>query len=579
MLSPFRTVVLTVLALLLLAPINQPRGEAGARLAEWSILVYLDADNNLEGAGIHDLNEMETVGSTPELNIIVQMDRADGEDTTNGNWTGAKRFYVTRDSDPETVSSRELADLGEVNMGDPATFITFAKLAVDNYPAKRYGVIFWDHGGGWYGACWDDKDDDYLDLANITECVRALRQHLGRDIDLVGFDACLMSGIEVLYALRGTCCAAALSGTTEPNDGWPYDWILPTLALRPSMTPEELAAEIVDDYVDSYTDGKEDPEDTPQATMSAWDMEKVESLFEHFNQMSMRLALRAMTYNAYLREVRARTQGYDPGHVVFLDITNYPLYDVYDFCEQFLSPAGGPVVGLLLDSGLKENLLGVQRSIELARIAERHGPRFPDGHGLTMYFPSGDSGVVPGTPRTQYDFRYDTLDFSRELFWDDFLKAFFDVRNLPNTPPYVKISSPADGSVLDASNRSVIVYGTAFDAGQVTAVQIRIDGGKWRTAEGREAWSYRWDISRLSGRHTITVRATDGLTESQEVSHTYYIRAASNPQRDYGPAMVAAGAFLILAAGGIIFWARKRGVRLREIPERLRAAWGGPGES
>ena len=43
--------------------------------AEWTVMVYLDADNNLESAGIDDINEMEIVGSTTEVNVVVQVDR------------------------------------------------------------------------------------------------------------------------------------------------------------------------------------------------------------------------------------------------------------------------------------------------------------------------------------------------------------------------------------------------------------------------------------------------------------------------------------------------------------------------
>ncbi|GAI87180.1 unnamed protein product, partial [marine sediment metagenome] len=37
-------------------------------LPEWTVMVYLDADNNLESAGIDDINEMEWVGSTTDVN-------------------------------------------------------------------------------------------------------------------------------------------------------------------------------------------------------------------------------------------------------------------------------------------------------------------------------------------------------------------------------------------------------------------------------------------------------------------------------------------------------------------------------
>ena len=87
---------------------------------QWTFLVYLVGDNNLEGAGIDDLNEMEQVGSSDQVNIIVQFDRIAGYDSTNGDWTSTRRYYATQDSLPSTISSLLLEDLGELNMGRPS---------------------------------------------------------------------------------------------------------------------------------------------------------------------------------------------------------------------------------------------------------------------------------------------------------------------------------------------------------------------------------------------------------------------------------------------------------------------------
>jgi hypothetical protein len=144
-----------LLAVAFLLPPMLPAAPADAPAAEklWTFMVYLSADNNLEPAGIHDFNEMETVGSTDDINIIVQFDRSPGYDSSNGNWTGARRYLVTKDNDMNIISSKMLADLGDTNMGDPQTFVNFTTWAADHYPAKHYFVDFWDHGGGWYGAC------------------------------------------------------------------------------------------------------------------------------------------------------------------------------------------------------------------------------------------------------------------------------------------------------------------------------------------------------------------------------------------------------------------------------------------
>ena len=48
-------------------------------VANWTFMIYLDADNYLETAGIRDFLEMAAVGSSPEVNIVLQMDRIDKE--------------------------------------------------------------------------------------------------------------------------------------------------------------------------------------------------------------------------------------------------------------------------------------------------------------------------------------------------------------------------------------------------------------------------------------------------------------------------------------------------------------------
>jgi len=79
--------------------------------AEWTVMVYLDADNNLESAGINDINEMEIVGSSDDVNVVVQVDRIPysvlaannqgyADDVSNGDWTNTRRYYIIQDFDP-----------------------------------------------------------------------------------------------------------------------------------------------------------------------------------------------------------------------------------------------------------------------------------------------------------------------------------------------------------------------------------------------------------------------------------------------------------------------------------------------
>ncbi|MHA1294355.1 MAG: clostripain-related cysteine peptidase, partial [Promethearchaeota archaeon] len=117
---------------------NDPLESANKK---WTFMVYVDADCNLEDAGIDDVNEMETVGSDSNINILVQMDRIPGYDSSNGDWTGAKRYYITKDYSGSTISSSVIQNLGEVNMGSPSTLSSFIQWGKSNYPADYYGLI------------------------------------------------------------------------------------------------------------------------------------------------------------------------------------------------------------------------------------------------------------------------------------------------------------------------------------------------------------------------------------------------------------------------------------------------------
>ncbi|MCK4449253.1 MAG: hypothetical protein KAX26_01545, partial [Anaerolineae bacterium] len=142
-------------------------------------LVYLDGDNNLEGAGIDDFLEMSSVGSDSGVNIVVQFDRISGHSTGYGDWTTTKRFLVTPGMTP--TAGNALQDIDEANMGDPQTLVDFVQWGMANYPADHYAIILWNHGDGWRlipdemplikGVIYDDTDGDHLDMPELRSAM------------------------------------------------------------------------------------------------------------------------------------------------------------------------------------------------------------------------------------------------------------------------------------------------------------------------------------------------------------------------------------------------------------------------
>src|SRR5690349_13871147 len=77
---------------------------------EWTLLVFLNGNNNLDRFGALNINQMEKVGSTSDINIVVQW----------ASWSrdGVQRLLVNKDTDTENVTSPVVENIGKVDMGD-----------------------------------------------------------------------------------------------------------------------------------------------------------------------------------------------------------------------------------------------------------------------------------------------------------------------------------------------------------------------------------------------------------------------------------------------------------------------------
>jgi hypothetical protein len=70
------------------------------------------------------------------IEVLAQVDRSQGQDTSKGNWYGTRRYYVTRGTDSCRINSRLLADLGPTNTGDPRALESFIRFGAQRYPAR-----------------------------------------------------------------------------------------------------------------------------------------------------------------------------------------------------------------------------------------------------------------------------------------------------------------------------------------------------------------------------------------------------------------------------------------------------------
>jgi len=380
---------------------------------KWTFMVYMDADNNLESAGINDFNEMEMVGSSNDVAIIVQMDRNPNYDSSNGNWTETRRYYVTSDTDTENINSDLMEILGELNMADYNTLTSFTIWATQTYPAQHYALILWDHGGSSTngpGVCWDDTNlqEDYLTMQEIKQALTTIHGTLGRKIDILAFDACLMGMIEVAYPLRNFVDYMVASEETVPNDGFPYDLILTELEASPSMSPAQFAATIVTKYANSYTEGVSNGENAPHMTLSALNLAEISETAITVSQFAEALIGDFEDSKSLIKEAWEQAETF---HGEFVDL--------YNFTQLINAKVSNTTISTKAES--------VLNAINDLILEEQHGPVHPNAHGISIYY-----------PKTFNRLSYIDLDFASDTFWDEFLELAtnIEVQIVPAYPTY-----------------------------------------------------------------------------------------------------------------------------------------------
>ena len=108
---------------------------------DWTLMIYISADNDLRNFAIRNIKQMTKVGSNGHINIIVHLDIK-----LAGNKKVTKRYYIKKDkilhlnaNDPKTQ---------RMDSGNPETLISFCNWGVSEFPAENYGLILWNHGTG-----------------------------------------------------------------------------------------------------------------------------------------------------------------------------------------------------------------------------------------------------------------------------------------------------------------------------------------------------------------------------------------------------------------------------------------------
>ena len=367
----------------------------------WTFMVYLDGDNKLETRAIDVFLMLASVGSSSEVNIIVQMDRIDGYDTRYEDWTDCKRFYVTQGLTPIPANATE--NLGEVDMGRANTLENFVRWGTYEYPADNFCLVLFDHGSGCVkfssssendtpiGVCFDETNGDILTTPELSQAFVSVEEKM----DLIFFDTCDVGMIEVAYEIKDY--ADIMVGSEEVAlAAGPYDDYLSSLTSESSMLPSNFASIIVNAYIDRAPS---------PSTMSAINLAEISKLVAEADSFAQKLNEKENLYVDAIKTVLDKTERY---HGPYQDYDGYYV-DLYHFAQLIYQYVSDGEIDAAADK--------MMDCVSNAMIIKSENSR-PNSHGLSIFFPDAKEKY------NKFRNSYKSTTFATDTQWDEFVEQY-----------------------------------------------------------------------------------------------------------------------------------------------------------
>ncbi len=429
-----------------------PAAPTAAENADWTILVYVQARNNLSSFSGRNFSDMAAVGSTKNLNLLVQWYKPEDQ----GVW----RYKI------EKNQLNLDAHLPSPSDGNSAQDLVEAmRWAVKKYPAKKYCLILWNHGVGILDPIWgnssvqinkkylinnpkiqiagittedtgyefdetmmlmaennvnkgilfNEQSKTYMNNQVLAAALKQIKNEVldGKKIDIIGMDACLMGMIEVAYQIKDCADFMVTSQEVELAYGWNYLGWLQDLSVK-IISPAHVAKAIVQSYESMYKSK------IPFYTQSAVDLNKVEQLKKAVDDVSINMmtcyAVDGLSFSQVVKRARQSCQQFSS--VSYVDLHSFmkelsrEVKAFYKFDENLSTDL---IVAINMLNGSLD--LGV-KNVEDIVISNVAGKHMTQARGVSIYF-----------PRYMIDPSYERTSFAQDGMWTDLLKHVLINRN------------------------------------------------------------------------------------------------------------------------------------------------------
>ena len=289
-----------------------------------SLFAFIIADNNLDDHAEYIEKDLVNglKGCPIGTELFLYLDRQ--------NEVPTLRHMVLSESGK--VKYKTISEYDEQCSTSPQVFKDVLNTMINKSSGKRYGLIYWSHGNGWFPGFNPDK--------NSTTATRALGADGIYSMDINDFgniligtktpsfvvlDACYMGAVEVAYSLRNSTDYLIASSAETLGVCFPYHLILPNLVKG---SRESLSRSLYTylDYCNSdyYGDG------TISGMASLVDCAQMDSLASAFRNVIKRNSTAVNLDDIQAFELSTPHQYYDLGDYVKYLSAGTPEYDEFD---------------------------------------------------------------------------------------------------------------------------------------------------------------------------------------------------------------------------------------------------------
>jgi hypothetical protein len=416
----------------------------------WTVVVYGNADNDLSDALEGQISAMAHASLGGSVDVVVVLDRNDRAHPDRGQ--GTAWLSVEGDGKLPTVIRRE----PEQSFDDPRVLEDVVGRAFREHPSRRRALVLWGHGAGWSRGYGGDSHDGAL-LAGTTspmpteavaDAIAAGLAAAGgpSKLDLLGFDACLMGGVETAYAMRDVASVLVASAEIDYGAGWDYTGFLSQLAATPDADVAELArAEVA--LWDARHRGTVD--DRVLRAQVAVDLSKMDAVASAVGELSRAAAPEASSVGVlFAKAAFFSTPAYGG------DVGGVRTPTLHDLGQLAATLASRPELAVIHDRAV-----AVGAALDEAVLARALGDLRATQGGLHVGLPSDDN---PGAFVSSYRSRASRWD--GVAHWSELIAAVGVLAD--GAPPTIVVTPSFDGApspdhpaVLDVVSPSPDVLG------------------------------------------------------------------------------------------------------------------------